>query len=79
MFYLKRIWIFVFGFVFLVLPVIPAIAQADDPAVCLIGDHPGILDSDAQTAALLVCDELRKRRISYNLRKIQSTCNSSWS
>ena len=40
------------------------LAQADVPAVCLIGDHPGILDSDAQTAALLVCDELRKQGIS---------------
>ena len=29
-----------------------------------MGDHPGILDSDAQTAALLVCDELRKQGIS---------------
>lgn len=64
MFDLKRIWLSVFGFVFLVLPVIPTIAQTDAPAVCLIGDHPGILDSDAQTAALLVCDELRKQGIS---------------
>ena len=64
MFDLKRIWISVFGFVFLVLPVVPAVAQADAPAVCLIGDNPGILDSDAQTAALLVCDELRKQGIS---------------
>ena len=53
-----------FGFVFLVLPVVPAVAQADAPAVCLIGDHPGIPESDAQTAALLVCDELRKQGIS---------------
>ena len=64
MFDLKRIWISVFGFVFLFLPVVPAVAQADDPAVCLIGDHPGIPESDAQTAALLVCDELRKQGIS---------------
>ena len=64
MFDLKRIWLSVFGFVFLVLPVVPAIAQADTPAVCLIGDHPGIPESDAQTAALLVCDELRKQGIS---------------
>ena len=64
MFDLNRIWISVFGFVFLVLPVVPAVAQADAPAVCLIGDNPGILDSDAQTAALLVCDELRKQGIS---------------
>ena len=64
MFDLKRIWLSVFGFVFLVLSVVPAIAQSDVPAVCLIGDHPGIPDSDAQTAALLVCDELRKQGIS---------------
>ena len=64
MFDLKRIWVSVFGFVFLVLPVVPTVAQADAPAVCLIGDHPGIPESDAQTAALLVCDELRKQGIS---------------
>ncbi len=64
MFDLKRIWVSVFGFVFLVLPVVPAVAQADAPAVCLIGDHPGIPESDAQTAAMLVCDELRKQGIS---------------
>ena len=60
----KRIWVSAFGFVFLVLLVIPAVVQADAPAVCLIDDHPGILESDAQTAALLVCDELRKQGIS---------------
>ena len=64
MFDLKRIWISVFGFVFLFLPVAPVVAQADAPAVCLIGDHLGIPESDAQTAALLVCDELRKQGIS---------------
>ena len=64
MFDLKRIWLSVLGFVFLVLSVVPTVAQADVPAVCLIGDHPGIPDSDAQTAALLVCDELRKQGIS---------------
>ncbi len=63
MFDFKRIWISVFGFIFLVLPVVPTIAQEDTSAVCLIGDHPGILDSDVQTAALLVCDELRKQGI----------------
>ena len=60
----KRIRRFVFGFVFLALLVVPAVVQADVPAVCLIGDHPGIPESDAQTAALLVCDELRKQGIS---------------
>ena len=64
MFDLKRIWVSVFGFIFLVLPVVPAVVEADAPAVCLIGDHPGILESDAQTAAMLVCDELRKQGIS---------------
>lgn len=48
----------------LILPVVSAAAQADTPAVCLIGDHPGIPESDAQTAVLLVCDELRKQGIS---------------
>ena len=61
---LKRTWIFVFGFVFLVLSIVSAVAQVDTPAVCLIGDHPGLPESDAQTAALLVCDELRKQGIS---------------
>ena len=61
---LRQIWTLMFGFVFLVLPVVPTVAQTDTPAVCLIGDHPGIPDSDAQTAALLVCDELRKQGIS---------------
>ncbi|MCE2396388.1 hypothetical protein J4G02_17780 [Candidatus Poribacteria bacterium] len=61
---LKRTWGFVFGFVSLVLLVVPTVAQTGVPAVCLIGDHPGIPESDAQTAALLVCDELRKQGIS---------------
>ena len=60
----KRIWVSVFSFVFLALSVVPAVVGADAPAVCLIGDHPGIPESDAQTAALLVCDELRKQGIS---------------
>ena len=64
MFYPKRIRRFVFGFVFLALSAVPAVAQADIPAVCLIGDHLGVPESDAQTAALLVCDELRKQGIS---------------
>ena len=61
---MKRIWNYLFSVVLLVLPNVPAVAQADTPAVCLIGDHPGIPESDAQTAALLVCDELRKEGIS---------------
>ncbi len=32
-------------------------------AVCLIGDHSGFPEADARTAALLVCDELRKQGI----------------
>ncbi len=61
---MKRIWSYLFGFALLILPVISATAQADTPAVCLIGDHPGIPESDAQTAAMLVCDELRKQGMS---------------
>ena len=61
---MNRIWTYVLGFTLLILPVVLAVAQADTPAVCLIADHPGIPDSDAQTAALLVCDELRKQGIS---------------
>ena len=61
---MKRIWNYLFGFAVLVLLILPAVAQANVPAVCLIGDHPGIPESDAQTAALLVCDELRKQGIS---------------
>ena len=61
---MKRIWSYMFSVVLLVLPNVPAVAQADTPAVCLIGDHPGIPESDAQTAAMLVCDELRKEGIS---------------
>ena len=61
---MKRIWSYLFGFALLVLPVVPAVAQANVPADCLIGDHPGIPESDAQTAALLVCDALRKQGIS---------------
>ena len=34
------------------------------PAVCLIGAHSGFPEADARTAALLVCDELRKQGIS---------------
>ena len=61
---LRRIWTLMFGFAFLILPVIPVAVQADVPTVCLIGDHPGIPESDAQTAALLVCDALHKQGIS---------------
>ena len=61
---MKRIGSYLFGFALLILPVVSAVVEADTPAICLIGDHPGIPDSDAQTAALLVCDELRKQGIS---------------
>ena len=61
---MKRVWFCSFSFVLLMLPVVPAIAQTDAPAVCLIGDHPGIPASNAQTAALLICDALRKQGIS---------------
>ena len=61
---MKRIGNYLFGFALLILPVVSAVSEADTPAICLIGDHPGISDSDAQTAALLVCDELHKQGIS---------------
>ena len=66
---MKRIWSCTFGVAILVLLVVPALVQAVDTpapaaAVCLIGDHPGIPESDALTAAMLVCDELRKQGIS---------------
>ena len=61
---MKRTWSYLFSFALLILPVVPAVAQAGTPAVCLIGEHPDILESDAQTAALLVCDELHKQGIS---------------
>ena len=57
-------WSYLFSVALLILPVVPAVAQADTPATCLIGDHLGIPESDAQTAALLVCDALRKQGIS---------------
>ena len=57
-------WSYLFSVALLILPVVPAVAQADTPAICLIGDHLGIPESDARTAALLVCDELRKQGIS---------------
>ena len=62
MFHPKRFYSCMFGVVFLVLTVVPAFAQVDASAtaICLIGDNPGIEDTDAQTAAMLLCDELRK-------------------
>lgn len=36
-----------------------AAGQATERATCLIGSHPGIEDADAETAAGLVCDEVR--------------------
>ena len=75
---MKRIWSSLFGFALLVLVFVPAVAQADTPAICLIGDHPGIPDSDAQTAALLVCDELRKQGISVTdpVYEVPATANA---
>ena len=78
---MKRIWRHLFGFALLVLLVIPAVVQAADPAptiaVCLIGDHPGIPESDAQTAAMLVCDELRKQSISVSDPVYEATASAS--
>lgn len=67
MFDLKRIWGLVFGFALFVLPVIFALGQTEDLttayAVCLIGEHPGMPESDAQAAAMLVCNALRTEGI----------------
>lgn len=63
----KNLWSYLTGLVILVLMVTPAIAQFDTSApaaVCLIGNNPGIDDTDSETAAILVCDELRKQGIS---------------
>ncbi len=62
MFHLR--YLSVFGIIFLVLMGVAVVEGSDAPAICLIGDHPGVLESDAQTAALLVCDALRKQGIS---------------
>ena len=63
MFDLRQIRAFVFGFSLLVLFAIPTLGQAEDltttNAVCLIGDHPGIPESDAQATAMLICSALR--------------------
>ena len=65
---MTRIWNCLFCFAFLALLVTPAFTQthapAPDTAVCLIGDHLGIPEADAHTAAMLVYDELRKLGIS---------------
>ena len=65
---MTRIWNCLFCFAFLALLVTPAFtkthAPAPDTAVCLIGDHLGIPETDAHTAAMLVYDELRKLGIS---------------
>ena len=74
---MKRIWRHLFGFALLVLPVVPTIVQAGAPAVCLIGDHPGIPESDAQTAALLVCAELRKQGISVSDPVYEASASTS--
>ena len=57
-----------FGFLFLACVISSVVTQADvlvgPSAAVLIGDHAGIPDADAQTAAMLVHDELRKQGIS---------------
>ena len=59
---MKRIWS-LFSVALLILPVVLVVAQADIPAVCLIGDQPSIPESDAETAALLVCDAAKAGHI----------------
>ena len=51
--------------VFVAVFVVPALvfAQQMEESVCLIGEHSGFPEADARTAALLVCDELRKQGI----------------
>ena len=65
---MKIFWSCLFALAFFALLVTSVAAQADvsvssGPAV-LIGDNAGILDTDAQTAAMLVYDELHKLGIS---------------
>ena len=61
---MRRFWSFLFGTALLTAP---AVAQTDAPvpapAVVLIGDNAGILNTDAETAAMLVRDALRKHGI----------------
>ena len=45
-------------------PLSPLLHKLTPPLSALIGDHLGIPESDARTAALLVCDALRKQGIS---------------
>ena len=56
------------GFLFLACAVPSVVAQVDpstpSTTAVLIGDNPGIPDADAQTAAMLVYDEIRKHGIS---------------
>ena len=33
----KQVWTVVFGLAFLILPVVPTVAQIDAPAICLSG------------------------------------------
>lgn len=41
----------------------PRLAQSTPSAVCLVGEHGGIDEADANTAARLVCSELRRNGI----------------
>lgn len=83
MFDLTILRVNLFVLVFLVLSAVPAFAQVQSEsavpasAVCLIGDHPGIHESDAQTAAMLVCYELRKQGISVGdpVYQVQNSAN----
>lgn len=68
MFNSKNIGSFVFGLLLLacVMPSVVAQVDASAPSTAsvLIGDHAGLPVADAQTAAMLVYNELRKRGIS---------------
>ncbi len=67
MFNSKNTGSFLFGLLFLACVVPSVVAQADasapSTAAVLIGDHAGLPVADAQTAAMLVYNELRKRGI----------------
>ena len=69
-----------FGFLFLacvISSVVPQVdASAPPTAAVLIGDHAGIPDADAQTAAMLVYDELRKQGISVSEPSFEVTASA---
>lgn len=51
------------AFAFATILLVGAPALADGPAACIIGEHPGIDDGSAHTAASLVCDAVRNEHV----------------